>query len=389
MIGFDSPSVLVAAGCQNLELLDLLLENGADINAKSAWWAGSFAVMHGASEKMVKAFEERGAKWDIFSAAEQDRMDLVREFLEADSSLVNAKGPDGQHPLHFARSIEMLDYLLAQGAELDARDLDHAGTAAQWLVAEHPKLARYLLEKGAEADIFMLARLGDLERLKTLLDAKPDLLDKRIGHGDYPMVPLAPGQHIYVYTLGDNKSAHQLAKQYQQQHVYEFLLEHSSVERRFVAACERADGETMKALLQVSPDLPKRLSRQDQVLLVDAAWNRQLEVVKLMLEAGFDPAIQSGNASTALHSAAFHGFSEIVKLLLNYNPPLELRNDYGARPLDSALYGSVHSWRPDGDFAATIDALLQAGSKPAPEVQPTGNAAVDALLSPYLSQKKS
>jgi ankyrin repeat protein len=230
----------------------------------------------------------------------------------------------------------------------------------------------------------MLTRLGDIDRLKDLLNANPSLVDKRIGQADYPAVPLSPGGHIYLYSLGDNKSVHQIATEYGHQKLHELLLE-----RRFVAACERGDTETVQTMLQSSPDLPCRLQPQDQRLLVDAAWENRLETVKLMLQAGFDPHAQSGDGSTALHSAAFHGFSEIVKLLLDYNPPLNLRNEYGARPLDSALYGTVHSWRHDGDFPATVEALLKAGSRPVSDAQSTGNAAVDVLLAPYLNAKDS
>jgi ankyrin repeat protein len=387
VIGFDSPAIVIAAGCKNRQLVDVLLEYGADINAKSAWWAGAFGALHGADAEMTEYLLERGAKFDVFSAAEQNRLDVLTSLIEVDPTLVHAKGPDGQRALHFARSTAVIDYLLEKGAEMDARDLDHCGTAAQWMLGEHPELCRYLIERGAEVDIFMVTRLGDIDRLKHLLDVEPNLVDKRIGQNDYPAVPLAPGHHIYIYSLGDNKSAHQIAVQYGHPKLHDLLLERSSTVRRFVAACERADTETIQAMLQVSTDLPHRLQPQDQRLLVDAAWENRLETVKLMLKAGFDPHIQSGDGSTALHSAAFHGFSELVKLLLEYNPPLELRNEYGARPLDSALYGTVHSWRHDGDFPATVDALLKAGSRLAPDAQPTGNAAVDALLAPYLNVK--
>src|SRR6187200_2072506 len=35
----------VAAAARNLPLLDLLLAHGADINLKSAWWAGGFGIL--------------------------------------------------------------------------------------------------------------------------------------------------------------------------------------------------------------------------------------------------------------------------------------------------------------------------------------------------------
>jgi ankyrin repeat protein len=386
VIGFDAPAIVVAAGQNNRALVDLLLDNGADVNAQSVWWAGAHGVLHGTDAKMVEHLLERGANLDVFAAAEHGKMDVLRSLIEAEPSLIHAKGPDGQRALHYARSKETIDYLLEKGAEIDARDIDHNATAAQWMITEHPTLARYLLEKGATADIFMAARLGDISLLKKLLDADASLLDKRIGYGDYPDVPLAPGQHIYNYLLGNNKSPHQIAKQYGQSAAYDFLVERSSPQRRFAAACERGDLEGIQAILRDFPNVLSLLPQQDQLLLNNAAWENRLELVKLLLSLGFNPDLSNAEEMTPLHSAAFHGFSEIVKLLLQYNPKLEKRNVYGGTALGTSVYGSIHSWRKDGDFPATIEALLKAGMRPTPDIHFTGNEAVDSLLRPYLSK---
>ena len=40
---FDAP---VITQVRTREMLDVLLEAGADINAKSRWWAGGFGLLH-------------------------------------------------------------------------------------------------------------------------------------------------------------------------------------------------------------------------------------------------------------------------------------------------------------------------------------------------------
>ena len=40
LFAFDSPAITYAAGCHTIEIIDVLLEAGADINARSSWWAG-------------------------------------------------------------------------------------------------------------------------------------------------------------------------------------------------------------------------------------------------------------------------------------------------------------------------------------------------------------
>lgn len=385
VIDFDAPAVVVAAACSR-EVVDVLLEHGADINARSVWWAGAFGVLHGRDKDTAQYLSERGATLDVHAAAEQGMMDLLHEMIRADPTLVHDKGPDGQRPLHFARSVEVIDYLLENGADINARDDDHCGTAAQWMVDDHTRLCRYLIERGAESDIFMACALGDIDLAKTLLDNDPEVIHKRVGQGDYPPVPPAPGQHIYIYTFGENKSPYQIARRYGYHKLYEMLLERGPVQQRFVAACERGDTETVRSTLREYPDIATTLSYQDQCVLGNAAWENELEAVKVMVEAGFNPHVRCSDDSTPLHRAAFHGFSDVVKVLLQHDPLLTDRNQYGARPLDMAVYGSTHSWRQDGDFPATVEALIQAGSKVDPNAVPSGNEDVDAVLRRYLHE---
>ncbi|MBL8155807.1 MAG: ankyrin repeat domain-containing protein [Anaerolineae bacterium] len=383
VIGFDSPAVVIAAG-HNREMVDALLDHGANINAKSAWWAGAFGVLHGSNQDMARYLIERGAKVDVHSAAEQGMMEALHQMIEAEPELVHAKGPDGKRPLHFAHSIEIIDYLLERGADIEARDVDHCGTAAQWMVADRLELCRDVLSRGAKADIFMACALGDIALVRSVLESDPDAINRRIGQENDPHVPRAPGLHIYVYSIGDNKSPHQVALNYGYRQLYQFLLERSSPQRQFVAACERADAEAARSILKEFPDIAASLPNQDQRVLADAAWENQLEAVKVMLETGFDPRVRGADDSTPLDRAAFHGFVDVVRLLLQHNPPLSLQNCYGGRPLDSAIYGSAHSWRWDGDFPATVEALIAAGSDIPANAIPSGNEAVDVVLRRHL-----
>jgi len=61
------------------------------------------------------------------------------------------------------------ELLLDYGARIDALDEDHDSTPAQWRIGESPDVARFLLERGARADIFLAAALGDLTLVERLL----------------------------------------------------------------------------------------------------------------------------------------------------------------------------------------------------------------------------
>ena len=71
--------------------------------------------------------------------------------------------------------------LLDRGAPIDARDEDHLSTPAQWLIGESPEVARFLLERGAKADIFLASALGDRTLAEKLVKEDRGCLSYRIG----------------------------------------------------------------------------------------------------------------------------------------------------------------------------------------------------------------
>src|SRR5438876_7012817 len=114
---FDAPAITCV---HSREMLDVLLAAGADINAKSRWWAGGFGLLHGANPELAAYAITRGAVVDAHAAARLGMIERLRQLVSADSASVNARGGDGQTPLHFASTIEVAKYLLDHGADIDA-----------------------------------------------------------------------------------------------------------------------------------------------------------------------------------------------------------------------------------------------------------------------------
>src|SRR6185503_4996913 len=97
----------------------------------------------------------------------------LRTLVAANPPAAKMRGGDGQTPLHVAATVEVARFLLDHGAELDARDVDHESTAAQYLVREHPDVTRFLIGRGAKTDLLMAVALGDLALVTRHLDADP------------------------------------------------------------------------------------------------------------------------------------------------------------------------------------------------------------------------
>jgi ankyrin repeat protein len=117
-------------------------------------------------------------------------------------------------------------------------------------------------------------------------------------------------------------------------------------------------------LLASHPNLCKTLSDDDHRRLPDAAQNNNTSAVRLMLAAGWPVDAKGEHQMTSLQWAAWHGNAEMVREILQHHPKLELNNQHEITALGSALHGSENSWhRQTGDYAATVEALLDAGAK--------------------------
>ena len=355
MFHFGARPLMVAR--ENRELFELLLEHGANINLKSDWWAGGFSLLDGADEATANYLLARGAKLDVFAAAEFGRLDVLRELLDANPELVNAPGPDGQRALHRAKSIEVIDFLLERGAEIDARDVDHNGTPAQYAINDETKL-RHLISRSATPDIFIACALGDIELAQRVLQSEPNALEARIGVEPF----VAPGEHIYVYELSYTTRPLTLAAQRGHHELTQWLLSHASVKQQFLFACQSADRERIKVLLDAHPNLLDELDSSERALICDAAWNNDAAAVEAMLEAGFDVNARGIHQSTPLVRAALRGYLDTVKVLLKHGADTTVINEFGGTPLRACAWGSIHFRDKAGDYPAVIEALIEAGS---------------------------
>ena len=369
--GFGTTPLLRAVELRNREMIEALLRAGADINARSRWWAGSFGVLdheHGLTEFLI----ERGAKVDVHVAARLGRLDRLKELVLAQPGLVHARGGDGQLPLHFAASVPVAEFLLANGASIDARDIDHESTAAQYMVRDRPEVARYLVSRGCSTDLLLLAAWGDLDSVRRRIDAEPGLIRMRVSERYFPKRNLHSGGCIYIWTLGQNKSAHAIAREFGHEAVYQFLMECSPAALQLARAGEAGDELLVKKLLVENPNLATELTEEDCASLVHAAQKSDYRTARVMLEAGWPVDGRGQHGGTALHWAAWHGNAGLVELLLRFKASMELKDhQFQGTPLVWARHGAENSWlRHTGDYPGVISALegnlseAGAGSRP-------------------------
>jgi ankyrin repeat protein len=359
---FDSPAIVNA---KSRAMLDVLLDAGADINARSQWWAGGFGLLDSCSPDLATYAMERGAVVDAHAASRLGMTDKLRELISSNPELVRARGGDGQTPLHFASTVEIAAYLLERGAEIDVRDIDHESTPAQWMVEDRQEIARYLITRGCHTDILMATALGDRELVRRHLDTDPTCIRMRVSEEFFPMINPKAGGTIYQWTLGFYVSVYDVSRKFGHDDILRLLQERSPENVKLIDACWTGDASAARAIIAANPEIVGGLSDADRRLVAHAARNNERAVVRLMLECGFPVDARSQHQATPLHWAAFHGNAEMTRDILQFDPPLEATDaDFRGTPMDWAMHGSEHGWFcKTGDFGATVEALLGAGAK--------------------------
>lgn len=293
---FGGPALNIAVSRGQLDLMDTLLEAGADPDLKSDWWAGGFAALHTIPADLRDAIAPRlieaGATVDAHAAAYLGDAERLQECLVADPEVVRERGGDGRMPLHFAATPEVVQLLVEAGADLEARDVDHESTPFMWAAPSFPEAAAALVERGAQSDIFGLSAMGDAEAVREQLTRHPDAGTWRVEAARFP----TEGEDvmaIYLFTLGSDATPLHVAAQRNRPEVIRMLLAHG-----------------------VDPQIRGAYDRATPLHL--AAWEGAIEAAHALIHGGASLDVPSGPAhnNEPIGWAIVSGQPDVVKLLL-------------------------------------------------------------------------
>lgn len=148
----------------------------------------------------------------------------LREIVSSRPELVHAADERGNQPIHWAvltRQIDIIDYLLSQGADIEAQRPDGARPMdltsgdyhyRSWYrdlpptgLRKHEVLVGYLMGRGAYCDISVAAKVGYYQRVRELLDQDPGLANRLPAWVSYysglPLRNAAAAGHIEIVRL--------------------------------------------------------------------------------------------------------------------------------------------------------------------------------------------
>ncbi len=254
-----------------------------------------------------------------------------------------------------AGNLEIVKYLVSQGADLDVEDVNRNPAIRLAALTNHKEVAEYLLSVGAKPEFLTSVILGDTNEVAKVLKRYRGLADPRVVRIDKPILLAARNDHLEVMRLllvhgADVNSRtkkgdliiHLSARRGRLDQVKLLLEFGAEIEARNVRletplhlAAEFAEIELVKLLLENGAD-PSAKDWQRRTPFHRAIRGNRMDTIRLLIDTVKDIDDMS-EEGTALHLAVWtHGNVEVVKLLLAQNADVHLRDRRRNTPLKLA-----------------------------------------------------
>ena len=358
-----------AAAAGDIELVALLISQGADVNAKEKDFRGFtpmyYAVQNGHKE-VIEILLANGADINagdkfgympLYPAIWSNDRDTVRFMIE-NGAEVNLVAEDDYPPLYYAvmnNDLESVELLLAKGARFDVKTFDGSTIFyhAAWM--GNREIVKFFASKGADISTFHLAAcMGDSDRVKSSIEQGTDLNEKD-EHGwtalhwaasmeqeEVAKFLLARGADVDAKTKEDETPLHHAAVSGARA-IVELLIDRGAeVKARskdgrtpLHRAATKGDNDVIELLIDNGADISEK-NNQGAASLWFACAAGKRDTAAFLIAKGANVHAKTKSGWTVLHRAASNGHSDVVSLLINKGADIAAKNNSGQTPLHRA-----------------------------------------------------
>ena len=346
-------TALILACRYSLDIVNILIENGADVNKAAADRNFRYTPLYVAADvgnlDLVKLLIEKGAKVNqqiydrnftaLHAAVARDNVDITK-FLISQKANVNilSRGTEGT-PLHHAalkgKGTECAEILLKHGAKIDLTEPKCPTVFYTCVREDKVEMMKFLLEHGADCN----------------------------------------------YTYNDQTPVI-AAVEWQKNKSLKFLLEHKCEKNTLylsrtplIRAIHYSNVEAVKLLTEYGADIDiqvtaKKNDKGSLTALLVASSQQHAEIIKILLGKEANVNLQNDRGDTALHYVIYNGLGHkkislsCVKTLLKYKANPNQKNNEGISPFYYYIKKIFRNGWNDGDILKAFvehDADLKSG----------------------------
>ncbi len=366
---FDASPLLYAVFHGHREIVEILLDSGADPNAQNS--AGKAAIHYAVekgSREILDILLDRGASVNILTgykltplhyAAETGQLDIARALMEKGAQ-VNSRSNVGLTPLHLAsyyRNRKIAEVFIKAGADVNC--CDNSNVTPLHFAARYGEvaLARFLLQQGASINagnldmatpLHFAAENGQKEIIRFLISQGANI-DARDRDGRTALHQAAyEGQtEVVELLLSLGADATQIncqghtplfyAIDRRNMDMWDMLARHSLGDDKFDAsplhfAAFIGKNDAAESFIQegTQVDLPNRAGKTP---LHFASCEGRTDTAQLLLNQGAKVDASCSRGMIPLHYAALTSQMDTARLLIKHGSPVDVRSTEGITPL--------------------------------------------------------
>jgi len=274
--------------------------------------------------ELVRSLLNKGVdvdSWDdlirntaLHRAARSGHKDVVELLLAKGAHVDSVNAWPRVTPLHYAAEKghkDITELLIAKGADVNAKDIKGRTPVDVALRRDHSEVVKLLIEKGADVSLHVVARIGALAKVKSLIEEEADVNAENL-KGETP---------IDIAMMSNRKD------------VVELLIE-KGAELSIHVAAYLGDIDKVKSFIEKGTSVNVESGPRKRTPLYWAVKNKYKDVAKLLIDKGAD--VSSINL---LYYACWYGYRDFVELFIQKGADVNSK-DWGESPSHYAVWGN-------------------------------------------------